>query len=283
MYIAYIISAYKNPRQLIRLSNRLYDPSTSLFIHVDKKTIDPIYLEMLSGLSNRPNIFFLKRYRCDWGTFGHVQATIEGINEIIKRRIPFDYVVLLTGQDYPIKTNEQIHQFFALNDGKSFMEYFPLPSDNWEGGGMQRLEQWHVRLFSRHYTFPKSSNSIFRRRFPNSFKPFGGSSYWCLSRACIEYLYGFISNHRRYLNFFRYVDVPDELFFQTILLNSSLAGSIVNDDARFISWKDITSGSPAILDRSDFANLVSSPKLFARKFDQTVDSEILDMIDRAIT
>jgi hypothetical protein len=249
---------------------------------VDKKTADPTYRKMVDGLSNCPNVIFLKRYRCDWGDFGHVQATIEGINEIIKRDIPFDYAVLLTGQDYPIKTNGQIQEFFRRSNGKSFMDYFSLPHEEWEGGGMQRVEQWHVRLFGRHYRFPKNRNSLIKRNFPKGFRLFGGSSYWCLSRECITYIHRFIKSNPGFMNFFRYVDVPDELIFQTILMNSPLAGDIVNDDLRYIDWKDLDSGSPAILDRSDFESLVKSTKLFARKFDMNVDPEVLDLIDLEI-
>lgn len=78
------------------------------------------------------------------------------------------------------------------------------------------------------------------------------------------------------------MDVPDEIFFQTILLNSSLASDIVNDDMRYIEWKDPNSGSPSVLDMNDFPGLANSPKLFARKFDEEVDVEILDRIDHEI-
>ncbi|OGO25061.1 MAG: hypothetical protein A2W33_07650 [Chloroflexi bacterium RBG_16_52_11] len=282
MRIAYIISAYKYPELLIRLITRLHSDSASFFVHVDKKTPLDVYAQMVNGTKHLSNVFFLKRHRCYWGDFGHVRATIEGINEIINRDTPFDYAVLLTGQDYPIKTNEHIQTFFRQSKGKSFMDYFPLPSDNWEGGGMQRLELWHVRLSNHHYAFPKNSNLLIKRKFPKGFQPFGGSSYWSLSRACIAYLYEFIKTNRRFINYFKYVDVPDELVFQTILLNSPFAESIVNDDLRYIEWKEWDAGSPAVLDKYDFDRLTRSSKLFARKFDLNVDAEVLDLIDQAI-
>lgn len=282
MRIAYIISAYKLPEQLIRLIIRLNLDSTTFFVHVDKKTALEEYKRIVNGTKHLANVFFLKRHRCYWGGFGHVQATIEGINEIINRNTLFDYAFLLTGQDYPIKTNDQIQEYLRQNSGKSFMEYFSLPRDQWENGGMERLERWHVRFFNRHYVFPKNRNFFIRRKFPSGFQPFGGSSYWCLSRECITYLHKFIKDNHRFVNFFKYVDVPDELIFQTILLNSPLAGSIVNDDLRYIDWKDLNSGSPAVLVKNDFNSFVNSSKLFARKFDSTVDSEVLDLVDREI-
>jgi len=282
MRIAYIISAYKYPSQLIRLISRLNLDSANFFVHVDKRTALEVYQEMVDGTKHLANVFFLKRYRCYWGGFGHVQATIEGINEIINRNIPFHYAVLLTGQDYPIKTNEQIREYLRESNGKSFLNYFPLPNDEWEGGGMQRVEQWHVRLFNHHYIFPKNRNFFVKRKFLQGYQPYGGSSYWCLSSECIAYIHRFIKTNRGFINYFRYVDVPDEMIFQTILINSPLAESIVNDDLRYIDWKVLNAGSPAVLDKNDFECLARSSKLFARKFDMNVDAEVLDLIDQEI-
>ena len=282
MRIAYIISAYKNPEQLVRLILRLNADATSFLVHVDKKTDKCLFDQIVCDTKHLANVYFLKRYRCYWGGFGHVQATMEGINEIFERGIPFDYAILLTGQDYPIKTNEQIRTFLQQNNGKSFMEYFRLPSDNWEGGGLQRVEQWHLWLEIHHLVFPKHHSSWLKRKFPKNFQPFGGSSYWCLPGECVRYIHKFIKSNGWFVKFFKFVDVPDEIFFQTIVMNSPFAGSVVNDDLRYIEWNDPNSGSPAILGRHDFGKIASAPKLFARKFDVNVDAEVLDLIDQEL-
>ena len=80
------------------------------------------------------------------------------------------------------------------------------------------------------------------------------------------------------LKFWKYARIPDESFFQTLFLNSHLKNKLVNDNFRYIVW---TSGPhPEILQKSDFDQLIYSKKLFARKFDATVDLDILDRIDR---
>ena len=127
MKIAYIISAYKYPEQLIRLISRLNSETNNFFVHVDKKTDSKIYYQVADSLRHFSNVYFLERHKCYWGDFSHVNATIKGIEEIFSRSIPFDYVFLLTGQDYPIKSNSQIEKFLIENQRKSFMEYFPLP------------------------------------------------------------------------------------------------------------------------------------------------------------
>jgi hypothetical protein len=77
--------------------------------------------------------------------------------------------------------------------------------------------------------------------------------------------------------------VPDEHFFHTIVLNSPLKDTVVNDDLRYLEWHhpDVA-GGPAVLGRQDYKKVMTSEALFARKFDVTHDSEVLDMIDAAI-
>jgi hypothetical protein len=71
--------------------------------------------------------------------------------------------------------------------------------------------------------------------------------------------------------------IPDELFFQTIVLHSPFADTVVNDNLRYIDWS--RRPAPAILHAQDFPSLIGSGKLFARKFDANVDARILDMLD----
>lgn len=284
MNLAYIISAYKLPEQLVRLVSRLNTDSSHFLIHVDQKSDDGVFDPIATSLEPLSNVHLLERHRCDYGGFGHVRATLKGIAELFRLGLPFDYVILLTGQDYPIKPNERIAEFFREHRGHSFLQYFSLPSDNWTGGGTERFESWHVRLRGRHVRFPRrSARSVLRRRIPGGLRPFGGSPYWCLSRACIEYVSAFVGKSPSYVRFFRFVDVPDEIFFQTILLNSPLRDELVNDDLRHVEWRDpAVAGGPAVLGSGDFDRIASSPNLFARKFDVTVDAEVLDMIDARI-
>lgn len=65
-------------------------------------------------------------------------------------------------------------------------------------------------------------------------------------------------------------------------MNSPYAGTIVNDNLRYIEWNDPASGSPAVLCRRDFPKIARAPHLFARKFDMFVDNEVLDLIDQEL-
>jgi Core-2/I-Branching enzyme len=283
MDLAYIVSAYKLPDQLTRLITRLSTPRSSFLIHVDSKTEDAMYRRVVESLSPMANVEFLERHPCYYGGFGHVRATIKGIHELFRRRLPFDHLILLTGQDYPIKSSRQIADFFRGHQGDSFMEYFALPFEEWQHGGMDRIESWHVRIRGRHFLFPPDTRFRIKRRFPPGFRPFGGSAYWCLSRECAEYVYRFLRRTPSYIRFFKYVNVPEEMFFQTIVLNSPLKERVINDDLRYLDWRNpAVAGGPAVLGTRDFDAIMGSHDLFARKFDTAEDAEILDMIDATI-
>jgi hypothetical protein len=273
--LAYIISAYRRLGQVTRLVQRLHDVDTQFFIHVDRKTAAREYDSLQRSLIDLSSVHFLQRHRCHWGGFGHVRATLKGIDALLAEEGAFDYLILLTGQDYPIKPNAYIARFFEANQPKSFMGVSALPSASWSPrGGLDRIQYPHLRFYGRHARLP------LKRRFPSGLRAYGGGAYWALSRACVEYISAFVGERPDVVSFFRHVDIPDEIFFHTILMSSPLRESIVDDNLRYIDW---TRGPrPAVLETRDIDALRASPKLFARKFDVDQDENVLDLIDECL-
>ncbi len=294
--IVYIILAHKLPKQLVRLVKKLNTPDITFYIHVDKKTKIQVFNEMANPLKEMNNVHFLDRTRCTWGGFGHVQATLTGIRELFTNQINFDYLFLLTGQDYPIKNNEYIQERLQSSHNKSFIDFSPIPDPNarnWEDSFIY----WHFHWGGRHIAFPKK-NSIYapvfkelwnflvdkitaRRKFPIGFSPFHGLAYWSLSYDCVEYIHHFFIKNIEYLKFFHHVQIPDEIIFHSVLLNSPYKNKLVNNDLRYIHFPK-NSYHPEILKTNDFDKLMQSSDLFARKFDVNVDGKILDIIDEKI-
>ena len=299
MNIAYLITAHKNPHQLVRLVERLNAEGTSFFVHVDKATDEPTCRQMVNGLRHLPNVRFLrKRFKCHYMTlFSAVQAVIQGINELLSSGTEFDYVIYLTGQDYPIKTNRQIRTALKNAKGRSFVSHLPLPFEGTHPAGgriiqnASRIECWHAHVFGRYVRLPLRNGSRLsrgvnllipkKRQFPEGFQPFGGWAYWCLARQHALYIHHFVKSHPEFVRFFRFVKSADEICFQTILLNSLFKERIINDDMRYVDWST-DDCHPKLLRRDDLDKLKESPKLFARKFDVSVDAGILDLIDERI-
>ncbi len=142
MRVAYVISAYKCPRLLTRLVHRLHTPRSVFLIHVDKRTDKKQYRKMVFSLDHLPNVIFLKRHTCHWGDFGHVRATLKGLAYLFDNEMNFDYVFLLTGQDYPIKSNTHIESFLNKANGKEFISFYSLPNEYW--GKKSYIEAYRV-------------------------------------------------------------------------------------------------------------------------------------------
>jgi len=167
MRIAYLILAHQLPDQLVRLVQRLDSPGALFLIHINRRSDDAIFRAAQAGLAELDNVVFLRRHKLYWGAFGHVRATIEGLDELYRRTAQFDYVALMTGQDYPIKPISTIERTLAKSGGTSFMAHDRLP-----GGladGMERITYWHSRRIGKprgwHLKLP------IRRRFPQALVP----------------------------------------------------------------------------------------------------------------
>ena len=271
MRIAYVISAYKLPAQLGRLIRRLSAPGNVFYVHVDRNTPARIYDEMVAHARGL-DVTFLGRHGSTWGGFGHVRASLKGIEELIRAGIANDYVVLLTGQDYPLRLPGRIAAALEAAEGRSFMSWWSLPHRSWgTRGGLDRIEDWHFVTRRRHLSLP------LRRRLPGGLRPYGGAAYWCLSRPVVEHVDRFVRANPAFVRFFEHVFVPDELFFQTIVMNSDLRGTVENTSRRYVDWS--REPAPAVLVCSDLEAMLASDRLFARKFDETLDAEVLDRLD----
>ncbi|MDR2097810.1 MAG: hypothetical protein LBP37_04745 [Spirochaetaceae bacterium] len=79
---------------------------------------------------------------------------------------------------------------------------------------------------------------------------------------------------------YKWTSCSDEIFFQTIL-NKIEGITIVNDSLRYVDW-ETGPEYPRILRTHDYEKVIESGKLFARKFDEKSDREIIELIYKDI-
>jgi hypothetical protein len=282
MKLAFLILMHKNPDQAVRLVKALAHPTSTFIIHVDARAAQATLEGVRRHLADGEHVHFTKRYACRWGGFGIVRATLECMRAALHLPRDFDYAVLLSGQDYPIKPIGFIARFLEGHRGKQFIESFRLDKHNrWSAdkGVWQPLNKvtW--------YTLPIRGRRIhipIRRCFPAGLLPHGGSQWWTLSRDCVLYIERFTRENPKVLQYFRHVFIPDESLFHTIISNSRFGSDVLSDDLHYTDWARPNPAVPRTLGLSDFERIRASTKLFARKFDTLFDSEVFDLIDKEI-
>ncbi|HLF51222.1 beta-1,6-N-acetylglucosaminyltransferase [Flavobacterium sp.] len=312
MGINYIILAHQNPQQVQRLINRLDTSYSNFYIHIDKGVN---IIPFRDVLSNKPNIFFIDEQQREYGTWGDigiVKATIAILSQIVKDNRT-GYCILMSGQDYPLKNNPFISDFFETNYGANFIVTYPLPNRGWGAqGGLDRLNQYKVNLsnsrmdfvqlpsifdafFYKKQTIGKLkkllkrkhfsglSKILLKRKLLKNIKPYGGSQWWAFPIETIKDILAFINSTPEYLKYHSDTLLPDEIFFHSILmyLKEKNENIIIKPSITHANWERKNTSLPVTYKKEDIEELkiVSNNKLFARKFDMAIDEEILSIID----
>jgi hypothetical protein len=287
---AVLFLAYKNIHHLVDYMD-LLDDDFLFFIHIDRKSV--VSDAELDAITQHKNVVLLSRkYTVNWGGLNLLKAIIHLATEAVTNK-EVGYIHTMSGQDFPIKSSRQIKAFFERNEGKQFIEHFPLPSSRWAEGGLNRLNYFNLYdTFNRKTPLGKNliNASVKIQRFLGiRRKPFdafpslhGGSVWWSLTTDCVRYVLNKIDEKPGILNRLRYTLCAEEILFQTVLMNSPYKSAIVGNNLTLVLWEYRNGNSPATLDQSDLSTLLKSSKLFARRFDYPASLDLVKLIKAEI-
>lgn len=276
MKIAHLILIHENPCQLNRLIQRLAHSDADFYVHLDFKTEISPFL----SLQSKHVKFVANRVEVYWGAYSIVQATVNGLEEILKTGNNYDYINLMSGQDYPIKSTKDIHHFFRDNPNKAFMHTLSIENE-WQEA-IPRLTKYHLSnfTFSGKFTVEKWMNICLPlRKMPNNLVAVGRSQWFTITSVHAEYLINYLKENKNVKRYFQLTWGSDEFVFQTILFNSIYQKDMVNDNLRYIDWSE-NKASPKTLTINDLPVLLISEKLFARKFNENIDYHIINELDK---
>lgn len=299
--VAFLIIAHHQPAHLARLIGALRDERAGFFVHVDART----EIAPFAPIERSPDVWLADpRVRVFWGGLSAVEATLLLLRSAIREQ-RFERFCLLSGADFPIKGREEIVATL-LGSNREFLSVDARLSGAPRDSHFDHIERIHANdweLFNsnaptRHprlqYACCRSLERVARilprRRFYPGITPYQGSAYWCLTRPCVEHILRFLSERPDYARFHRWVHVPDEIFFHSIIKASPFASRISDDFERgpkarfelachFIDWHAEGVRLPKVLDETDYPRLVESPALFARKFDESRSRRLVEMLE----
>lgn len=284
MKMAVAIQCHANSNQINRLINYFQDEDIDIYIHVDKKST------IISELEKKENVHLIEnRVDVKWGQFSQVEATLNIFNEIKKNKNIYKYIHFISGQDYPIKTLQEFKDFFMYQN-EEFIECLPLPSDVLVKRGEDRYKVYYpkwiidrpskiLKRFMRILYRELILNSKILKRKSLDFEDFYfGSQWFSITNNCMEYILQLLNNKKSIVSFFNNTLFADEMFFQTIIMNSYLKNNVKNNNLRYIDWSD-KKGSPKTLKIKDIKEAIKSECFFARKIE---DEIVINYIENSL-
>jgi hypothetical protein len=283
---AILITAYKDFSALENLVEK-FDQNFNIYIHIDNKS--SISKTRLTSIINNANVKCVEQtYRVNWGGVNHLKACLL-LSEIALGDSDNQYFHLITGEDCVLQNSTFFDKVVTNNSNQScdYLDYFKIPSTNWDQGGLDRLEYYNFfDVFNAKSTLGLKCIRViqkiqrivkFKRSMNWTTQLYGGSTYWTLSRDTLQYVINFTYKNPQFLKRFSHTFCAEEIYFQTILLNSEYAAKINADNLRFVDWQSGKGGFPAYLDESDYDAIISSNKLFARKITSDKLKELIDL------
>jgi hypothetical protein len=266
MKIAYFIMLHDNFPQLRWLLNAIYTYDDLFLIHIDKKSSPSFFNQVHEYAVTRPNIEFLPSHNVTRFGWSVVNTELRAIRALVSSKREWEYLINLSGRDYPIKSIDAIKTKLSLESPNNFIEVIPR---NEMAKGDPHLER---RLsFEMFHTVVKTPTWL---AFPKIADiKYKGSAWFMITRDFCEWL---LSNRltAQIGAAVKYWWNPDELFFQALVMNSPYRNTLTEHYGREIIWPGGTA-SPKTLTMEDYERLSASPALFARKFDEAVDRQIL--------
>lgn len=264
---AYLIIAHSSFGLLQELLSALDDVRNDIYVHIDKKAN---VNEKDFQVEHSKLMFLPIRLDGRWGDFSLVQIELL-LFEAAHEKGCYEYYHLLSGVDFPIKSQNYIHEFCSRHSGREFLGFADASDDEiyWRAQ--------HYFLFPRDFQSKNLLKKVFRALFARLQSLVGYTRIreevkkgcqWCsISHAFVAY----ILQHKDYIySKFNHTYCPDEMFLQTLCWNSPFKHRIydVKDEfgscKRYIKWKDGV--NIQIMDNEDIGSLLDSEKWFARKF-----------------
>ncbi|MGN1167494.1 MAG: beta-1,6-N-acetylglucosaminyltransferase [Lachnospiraceae bacterium] len=293
MQHAFLIIAHNNWRQLKKLIQLLDAENHDIYIHIDKKSRDFREKEFLN-ITKESKISIFQEYEVFWGGFSQVQVELFLFEKA--HALQYDYYHLISGADLPLKCNRDIDLFFEKNNG---MEYVLFDEDKLKNDP-------EITRRAKYYHFLQNYRRRYSKKWKNNFFSFlervllviqivlhvnrvkdlewtikYGSNWVSITNNLVTEI---LKQKAKIIRVFSCTNCADELFVQTVAYNCGFRDKIyspedgMSGNVRFIDWIRGQNGNPYTFRGTDEKLLQENRNLFARKFSETVDSDIIQFI-----
>ncbi|XP_077412937.1 xylosyltransferase 1-like isoform X1 [Vanacampus margaritifer] len=274
-------------RQFQRLFKAIYHTAHFYYIHVDQRS-NFLQREVALLARQYANVRVTPwRMATIWGGASLLSMYLRAMEDLLDMRDwSWDFFVNLSAADYPVRTNDQLVAFLSKHRHHNFIKSHGRDNARFiRKQGLDRL-------------FLECDTHMWRlgdRKIPQGIAVDGGSDWFLLNRAFVDYVVRstdeLVSGLKR---FYTFTLLPAESFFHTVLENSALCGSMVDNNLRLTNWNrklgckcqykhivDWCGCSPNDFKPADMPRFLqtSRPTFFARKFEASISQEVINQLD----
>jgi len=247
---------------------------------------------------------YVQFHQGGYGDFSHVDRHLMAIDWLADEGIQVDWLINLTGQDYPLIHLADAEAELATSGADGFLEYWPAlgPESHW-GAHRARSRYFFrhrrlmplslrakrllrpVQVVNRLQPFVRvhvSYGLMVGRRVRTPFGPdlalYGGSAFMSLTWPTARYLRDFLRARPDVASHFRHTLSPVEAIIQTVLANAPDL-RLIPDPKRYFDFRGSQFNHPKTLTADDLPQALASGAHFGRKFDADAYPETLDALD----
>ena len=267
--------AHRDFYVLERFLELMDDEDHDFFLHLDKDIAkESIPENSIRKCVTKGKLHIYSTYSVNWGGFSIVETELFLFRKAFQSG-KYAYFHLCSGADLPIKPVDEIKTFFEENQGKEFITY---EQNQISERFLDRVRFFYVSLkekdkqkeFNEVLVAIQKELGLSRINSGECYQK--GAQWASLTSGFVEMMLGKETWIRER---FRNTLCADEMYKHTIMVNSKYERNRVNNNLRKIDWNR---GEPYVWRLKDFDELMSSDCLYARKFDSSVDREIIDQI-----
>jgi hypothetical protein len=315
--VCYYMQTHTKPAQIARLVELIREGSPDSFILIDHDaTREPLDASRFQPI---PGVHVINS-RGGYGDFSHLDRYFAAVDWLDAHGVEFDWMQNMSGQCYPLRPIADIERVLSESSVDGYMLYAPVfpertpPDADWGAGPQWRLcspFDTSMRMEYRHRWIGRptpakqrwlrpvmilnliqpwvrvslgfSTVGIRRKNtiFNDDFICYGGWFFCLLAAHCVRYTRQFARENPDIVTYFRTMAAPEEVFLQTVLVNSGKF-RFVPDSKHYIDLSQSRNNHSKVLGMVDLPSMLASEAHWARKFDPSFDSAVLDVLDRHV-
>lgn len=262
MKVHYVVAAHRDPDQLVDLVDALHGPSTRTVVHVDAMVDQAPFA---TPAARERATFVQDRVRVRWGGWSVAEGMVKGMEAAAPELDDDDYLVVLSGDSYPLASQEAVATFLARHHGDQFISSVPFPDARMKKDERRVSQFWFEADTRAGVRNPvvKLVNTVgiprdWRRAY-GTYAPLCGPSWFALTGAAVHWVLAEMQRNPRFVRFTRHTRNASEQFFQTMVGASPYA----DRTRRHLMYVDWSQGQswPATIGAEHVERFAQSPAM----------------------